>query len=188
LTSQVDESTWSGDTPGPYDETGRILSEIPPPRPVRMSFRGKGTAIMLPTILLLLSAISAPRDYFHATADWQKETFVSSLQFACVLAMVLALFQWRIYVRHKRLVSNGEVAIGRITKNFGSARNGQYVRYEFSTQSGDRFSKVRTSWKNLAVGMRIPIFYDRQNPKRQIALFAAYYEAALREDSRRNIA
>jgi len=50
------------------------------------------------------------------------------------------------------------------------------------------FRKVRVSWQNLAVGMRIPIFYDRQNPNRQIALFAAYYEVALREDNRRKIA
>lgn len=160
---------------GPYDETGLILSEIPPPRRVRMSFRGKTTAIMIPAILVGLAAVTS-RDYFHPVADWQKEAFVSFCRLASALAIVLGLFLWFICLRHKRLVRDGEVAIGRITRDYGRARNGQYVRYEFQTQSGDRFSKVRVSWDNLVAGMRVPIFYDRQNPKTQIASFAAYYE------------
>jgi hypothetical protein len=163
------------DISGPYDETGQILSEMPPPRPVRMNFRGKTTAIMIPAILIGLAAVTS-HDYFHPVADWQKEAFVSFFRFASALAIVLGLFLWFIYLRHKRLVRDGEVAIGRITRDYGRARNGQYVRYEFQTQLGDRFSKVRISWDNLVSGMRVPIFYDRQNPKTQIASFAAYYE------------
>ena len=163
------------DISGPYDETALILSEMPPPRPVRMSFRGKITAIMIPAILIGLAAVTS-RDYFHPVADWQKEAFVSFFRFASALAIVLGSFLWFIYLRHKRLVRDGEVAIGRITRDYGRARNGQYVRYEFQTQLGDRFSKVRISWDNLVAGMCVPIFYDRQNPQTQIASFAAYYE------------
>ena len=184
VASQIEESTSSGHIPGPYDEISQTRVEMPPPRAVRMSFRGKFTAIMIPAILLLLAGLTSG-DYFHPTADWQKQAFVSFFRFTSALAIVLGLFQWRVYARHKRLVSDGEVALGRITKNYGSARNGQYVRYEFQTQSGDRLSRIRTSWKNLDVGMRVPIFYDRQNTKKQVALFAAFYEAALPRDSRR---
>lgn len=167
---------------GPYDETIPILAQLPPPRAVRMSFRGKGSALLIPVILLILSALTA-KDYFHPTASWQKETAVSLFRFLCGLAIVLGLLQWRIYVRHRHLVSNGEMVPGRITKNYGSARNGQYLRYQFKTKSGETLSKIRTSWKVLDVGMRIPVFYDPYNPKEQVALFAAYYEVELREQS-----
>jgi hypothetical protein len=177
-----DDSLLSRDAPGPYDDVSRILPGMPPPRPVRMSFRGKGSALLIPGVLLMITALTA-KDYFHPTASWQKETFVSFFRVLCGLAVVLGLLQWRIYVRHRHLVSNGEVVLGRITKNYGSARNGQYLRYEFNTQSGETLSKTRTSWKLLDVGMRIPVFYDPYNPKKQVALFAAYYEVELREQS-----
>ena len=106
---------------------------------------------------------------------------MSFFRLLCGLAIVLGLLQWRIYFRHRHLVSNGEVVLGRITKNYGSARNGQYVRYQFNTQSGETLSKIRTSWKLLDVGMRIPVFYDPYDPKKQVALFAAYYEVESRE-------
>jgi hypothetical protein len=167
---------------GPYDEKGLILSEMPPPRPVRLSFRGKFTLIIMPAILLVLALLTS-RDYFHPTADWQRQTFVSFFRFAVALAMMLGLFQLGIYVRHKRLVKEGEVAIGLITRDYGRSRNGQWVRYEFRTESGETFSKVRISWDNLVLGMRTPIFYDRRNPKRQVPLFAAYYEVALLQES-----
>jgi Protein of unknown function (DUF3592) len=145
-----------------------------------MSFRGKGSALLIPGVLLMLTALTA-KDYFHPTTSWQKETFVSFFRLLCGLAIVLGLLQSRIYVRHRQLVSNGEVVLGRITKNYGGARNGQYLRYEFNAQSGETLSKIRTSWKLLDVGMRIPVFYDPYNPKKQVALFAAYYEVELRE-------
>jgi hypothetical protein len=172
----------SGDAPGPYDDLSRFLPGMSPPRPVRMSFRGKVSVLLIPVVLLMLTALSA-KDYFHPTAPWQKETFVSFFRLLCGLAIVLGLLQWRIYVRHRHLVSNGEVVLGRITKNYGSARNGQYLCYQFNTQSGETLSKTRTSWKLLDVGMRIPVFYDPYNPKKQVALFAAYYEVELREQS-----
>lgn len=171
-----------GNISGPYDETIPILDQLPPPRAVRMTFRGKFTPVIFPAILLLLAALTS-RDYLHPTADWQKQTFISFFRFACALAIGLGLFQWRIYVRHRHLVSKGDVAIGRIVKNYGSARNGQYLRYQFNTQSGETLSKIRTSWKLLDPGMRIPVFYDRYKPKKQVALFAAYYEVDVREQA-----
>jgi hypothetical protein len=172
----------SGDAPGPYDDVCRILPGMPPPRPVRMSFRGKGSALIVPLVLLGFTALTA-KDYFHPTASWQKDTFVSFFRLLCGLAIVLGLFQWRIYVRHRHLVSNGDVALGRITENHGSGRTGQHLRYQFITQSGETLSKQRTSWKLLDVGMRIPVFYDPYNPKKQVAAFAAFYEVELREQA-----
>ena len=180
------DSPLCGAAPSPYDDVTRILAEMPPPRPVRLSFRGKASAFLIPVVLLGLTALTA-KDYFHPTASWQKETFVSFFQLLCGLAIVLGLLQWRVYVRHRQLVSNGEFVLGRITKNYGSARNGQHVRYQFDTQSGETFSKIRTSWTLLDVGTRVPVFYDPYNPKKQVALFAAYYEIELSGQAGRKV-
>jgi hypothetical protein len=176
------DSPLSGDAPGLYDDVSRILPGMPPPRPVRMSFRGKVSVFLVPAVFLMLTALTA-KDYFHPTATWQRETFISFFRLLCGLAIVLGLLQWRVYIRHRHLVSNGEVVLGRITKNYGSARTGQWLGYQFNIQSGETLSKVRTSWEPLDVGMRIPVFYDPDNPEKQVALFAAYYEVELREQS-----
>jgi hypothetical protein len=168
------------DAPESCEDVARILPEMPPPRPVRMSFRGKASAFLIPAVFLVLAAVTA-KDYFHPTASWQRDTFVSFFRLLCGMAIVLGLFQWRVYIRHRQLLSNGEFVFGRITKNYGSARNGQHVRYQFDTQSGETFSKIKTSWTLLDVGMRIPVFYDPYNPKKHVALFAAYYEIKLPE-------
>jgi hypothetical protein len=173
---------------GPYDETIPILAQLPPPRAVRMSFRGKGSAFLIPGVFLMLIALSA-NDYFHPTASWQKESAMSFFRILLGLAVVSGLLQWRIFVRHRRLISNGEAAIGRITRNYGRSRTGQGVRYQFNTQTGETISKRTTSWEVTLFkeGMRIPVFYDPSYPKKQVALLAAYYEPDLpkRADARR---
>jgi hypothetical protein len=167
-----------GDSPESCAYVARIVAEMPPPRPVRISFRGKASAFLIPVVFLTLAALTA-KNYFHPTASWQRDTFVSFFRLLCGMAIAFGLFQWRVYVRHRELLSNGEFVLGRITKNYGSARNGQHVRYQFNTKSGDTFSKTRTSWTPLDVGMQIPVFYDPYDPKKHVALFAAYYEVKL---------
>jgi len=170
------------DISGPYDETIPSLAQLPPPRAVRMSFRGKGSAFLIPGVFLMLLALTA-KDYSHPTASWQRESAVFFFRVLFGLAVLSGLLQWRIFVRHRRLVSNGEAAIGRITRNYGKSRYGQGVRYQFNTQTGETFSKRATSWevRLFKEGMRIPVFYDPAHPKKQVALLAAYYEPDLRK-------
>lgn len=172
------------DISGPYDETIPTLTQLPSPRAVRMSFRGKGCAFLIPGLLLMVAALTA-KDYFHSAGSWQRESAVSLLRFCFALAAVLGLLQWRVFVRQRRLVSTGEVAIGRITRDYGRGRNGQGVRYQFNARLGETFSKRANSWevRSFKEGMRIPVFYDPAHPKKQVALFAAYYEPDLRKRS-----
>jgi hypothetical protein len=46
--------------PGPYDEIGRVIAELARPRRVRMSRRGKLTAVMVAAILLASMVCSCP--------------------------------------------------------------------------------------------------------------------------------
>ncbi len=168
------------DISGPYDETIPTLAQLSAPRAVQMSFRGKGSAFLIPGVFLILTALTA-KDYFYPTASWHGESAVSFFRVLFGLAIVLGLLQWRIFVRQRHLVSTGEVAIGRITRDYGIGRTGQGVRYQYNTKVGETFSKCARSWevRLFKEGMRIPVFYDPSHPKTQVALLAAYYEPVL---------
>ena len=69
--------------------------------------------------------------------------------------------------------------MARVTKQW-IARNGNGIRYEFTTPAGETFSRMTTdNARQLLVGMSVPIFYDPQQPKRQVALCASFYEIML---------
>ena len=162
---------------GPYDDTSQILSELTRPRPVRMSFRGKLIVFFIPAVLVMLVAVIAINERSHPTPGLRAGFFMSLLQVACILSTVLGLIQSRIYVRQKRLVSEGELGIGRVTEVLQARFGGPYVTYEIETPSGERLSKIASNNKaNLSPGMTVPVFYDRENPKKQVVLCAAFYE------------
>jgi hypothetical protein len=69
--------------------------------------------------------------------------------------------------------------MARVTKQW-TARNGHGIRYEFTTPAGEALSGTTTdNARQLLVGMSVPIFYDPQQPKKQVALCAAFYEVVL---------
>jgi len=60
------------------------------------------------------------------------------------------------------------------------ARGVPYIQYDFTTSRGEHFSRmVADGSKRLAVGMSVPIFYNAQQPKKQVALCASFYELVL---------
>ncbi len=111
-------------------------------------------------------------------------TLIGGLKFlACVLIVSGALLlRW--YYAHRRLVSEGDVAIGHVTEMAGSSRLGWYARYEFTPRTGERLSYL--AWYTfpfLSVGMDLPVFYKRDNPHKRVALSAALYRVDLPTDT-----
>ena len=85
----------------------------------------------------------------------------------------------RMIGRQKVLLAEGEMATAHVTKRW-MARNGPNIRYEFTTPLGEHFSRgAADGSRQLSVGMSVPIFYDPQKPKRQLALCASFYEVVL---------
>jgi hypothetical protein len=81
--------------------------------------------------------------------------------------------------QQKDLLAEGEMATARVTKRW-IARNGPNIRYEFMTPLGEHFSRgTADASRQLSVGMNVPIFYDQQRPKKQLALCASFYEVIL---------
>jgi hypothetical protein len=171
-----------GSVAGPYDDMSRILAELPRPRPVRMSRRGKMIAMMVLIALLASLGIYAATGVVAQRAAGEQyaspsqfPTYAVSIAFVAVFAIVML----NVVGRQKRLLADGEMATGRVTKCW-MARNGPNIRYEFTTPLGEHFSgSAADSSRQLSVGMNVPIFYDAQRPKKQLALCASFYEVVM---------
>jgi len=81
--------------------------------------------------------------------------------------------------RQKLLLADGEIAMARVTKRRAS-RHGPAIQYEFETQLGRQFSRSAADGSGrLSAGMSVPVFYDSQDPKKQLALCGSLYEVIL---------
>jgi hypothetical protein len=95
------------------------------------------------------------------------------------LLTTMALVMQRVLARERELLGEGEVVMGRVTKQW-TARNGNGIQYEFTTPSGETISRMTTDFaRQLMDGMSVPVFYDALDPKKQVALCAAFYEVVL---------
>jgi hypothetical protein len=152
------------------------------PRPVRMSRRGKIIAAVVSTALLSSLGIYAaagmamrrPAGGQYAGPS-QFPVYALSIAFIVVYGIVML----NVIGRQKRLLAEGEIATAHVTKR-RMARNGPNIYYEFTTPLGEHFSRgAADGSRQLSVGMNVPIFYDPQRPKRQLALCASFYEVVL---------
>jgi hypothetical protein len=171
-----------GGVAGPYDEMSRVLAALPRPRPVRMSRRAKMIAMVVLVALLASLGIYAAAGVLAQRAaggrnsgESQFPVYALSIAFIVVFDIVML----SVIGRQKRLLAEGEMATARVTKQW-MARNGPNIFYEFTTPLGEHFSRgAADGSRQLSEGMYVPVFYDPQKPKRQLALCASLYEVVL---------
>jgi hypothetical protein len=168
--------------PGPYDEIGRRIAEIPRPRPVRMSARGRMMATIVSVALLSSFAAYAAADLVmrkNARIPYagpsQFPIFVLSIVFIMIATIVMA----NVIGRQKQLLADGEMCVARVVDRV-LARNGPNIRYDFTTALGEHVSgSSQDGSRKLSIGMCVPVFYDAQDPGKQLALCASFYEVIL---------
>jgi hypothetical protein len=96
-----------------------------------------------------------------------------------LLIFVIVPIMLRTIGKQKFLLAEGEMAMANVTKRW-VARNGPNVNYEFTTPLGEHFSRSAADGSGqLTIGIQVPIFYDPQRPKKQLALCASFYEVVL---------
>jgi hypothetical protein len=171
-----------GGVAGPYDEMSRVLAMLPRPRPVRMSRRGKIIAVVVLSALMASLGIYAAAGVLAQRAARGQDSGTSQLPvYALSIAfiVVFGIVMLNVIGRQKRLLAEGEIATAHVTKQW-MARNGPNIFYEFTTPLGEHFSRgAADGSRQLSVGMNVPVFYDPQRPKRQLALCASFYEVVL---------
>jgi len=160
-------------------EQYNFLLSLPPPRPVRLTRRGRLTfSVMLLTVfvidLLLLSNLYGVWERSHSFAEFHAQ----EIFFAC-LAVVIAsvpFFMRRGVVRDRDLLENGAAAKGRVTKQH-YFKNNSTITYEFQDASGKMYSGSGSDFtRTLEVGMSTTIFYNRQHPESNLAACASLLE------------
>lgn len=165
---------------GPYDEIARILVDLPRPRPVRFSRRGKSTLVLVAAVLIaalgiLLAGLAAKSPQRATPGQSQTLPLAVPILFILVIGPVLL----RQVTRQKLLLADGEIAMARVTKRRAS-RHGPAIQYEFATPLGQQFSRSSADGSGrLSAGMSVPVFYDPQDPKKQLALCGSLYEVVL---------
>jgi hypothetical protein len=149
------------------------------PREIRMSSQGKFgvTAGLLMSvgfaavIGLHLSTKWAPQQSFvrFQPGDWFMAGFGA-------LLLLLPFGIWRGQKTECDLLENGEVALAKVTRQW-SDRNSSSIECEFKDFSGQVHKVIAAdNTRKLFESMSVPVFYDRENPTRQIAYCATLHE------------
>jgi hypothetical protein len=158
-----------------------LLAELPRPRPVHMSRQGKINVAIISIALLAFAIALFAMAVMQPAVAGRNPTPPRPLAYVVALGVValIVFVMLRSLDRQRGLLAEGELAMARVTKQW-IARNGTGIQYEFTTRAGEIFSHMTTdNSRQLLVGMTAPVFYDPQQPKRQVALCASFYEIKL---------
>jgi len=151
------------------------------PREIRMSSQGKFGVIAG----LLMSLGFAAAIGFHLYTKWvPRQSFVRfqpgdwAMAGFGALLLLLPFGIWRGQKTECDLLENGEVALAKVTRQWSNSNNnGSSIECEFKDFSGQvhKMIAVDNSTK-LLMSMSVPVFYDRDNPTRQVAYCATLHE------------
>jgi hypothetical protein len=160
-----------------------FLLSLPPPRPVRLSRRGRRMVNLLLLFVFGMEAFLAwtlhglwYRDQVMAQSRTPEFFLIAFM----ILIVSLPFFMRRGMVRDLRLMENGALAMGRVTEQ-RELRNASAITYEFQDATGKTVSaSANDLTRTFSTVMTIPVFYEAQNPKRNLVPCASFFEVANR--------
>ncbi len=158
----------------------QALLQTSRPREIRMSTRGRFSLSVALLGVLGFAAIFG----LHLYTIWaRKLSFAVFTPGDWVIAAIVALLlllpyaMWRSQVRECDLLENGEVALATVVRQWKGDKGAPSVQYEFKDFQGETRSGMGFDYtEKLFEGMPVAVFYDRDNPKRQIPACATYHE------------
>ena len=122
--------------------------------------------------LLLVTCLTVPSLLLgFLIAEWRtsparqlmNSDFWSAMPFI-LLPLIFFLLAFWILVGQKRLVSDGEISIGKVTA-VRLRRRGHAITYEFLDRSGRLITaSCPDNTRSFSLGMVVPIFYNPQSP------------------------
>lgn len=166
----------------PPSSRDEALLRTPAPRRIRVSKSGR---IVMWVTLLGLSAFIVP---FAASVyrQWALHHSFSNvtglgwgIAFECLVALA-AYGIWRGQAQECDLLEHGEVVLGRVLRQRTDDKRNSWIEYEFADSLGSSHrGNVLDRTNQLFSGMALVVFYDRDNPKRQIAYCSTLHEVIL---------
>jgi hypothetical protein len=150
------------------------------PREIRMSTRGRVSLSVALVAVLGFAAMFGLHIYTvwerkHSFAVFSPGDWVVTAIVALLLLLPYAM--WRQQVRECDLLENGEVALATVVGEWRGDKGQSSIEYEFKDFQGQtRRASGFDYTQKLFEGMPVAVFYDRDNPKRQIPACATYHE------------
>ncbi|HXN27500.1 MAG TPA: hypothetical protein VN902_10280 [Candidatus Acidoferrales bacterium] len=161
----------------------RALLRTSRPREIRMATRGR---ISFPLALLGVLGFAAIFGLHLYTIWVRKHSIVFFTPGDWVIAAIVALLlflpftMWRSQVRECDLLENGEVALATVLRQWRGDKGSSSVEYEFEDFQGARHKGIGLDYtQKLFEGMLVAVFYDGDNPQRQIPACATYHEVVI---------
>jgi hypothetical protein len=150
------------------------------PREIRMAMRGR---ISLSVALLGVLGFAAIFGLHIYTVWARRHSFTvfspGDWVIAAIVAFLLLLpyMMWRSQVRECELLENGEVALATVLKQWRGDKGSSSIEFEFKDFQGATHQGIGFDYtQKLFEGMPVAVFYDRDDPKRQIPACATYHE------------
>jgi hypothetical protein len=160
----------------------QVLSSLPTPRDVRMKRRSKiGFGIVFVIFgalavffVLLIFMVREPGSSTQLTPG-----FVATMLVLVAFSTVIPFIIVGSTLKQKKLMIDGQFTLARITSQW-TMRNVNGISYDFVDATGKLF-KCRGNDPTRAFfeGMTVPVFYNPENPRKQIAACASAYEVVL---------
>jgi hypothetical protein len=159
-----------------------FLLSLPPPRPVRLSRRGK---MMVNLSLLFVFGVEAFLAWtlygvWYRAHVLPESSRTPEIFLVCFMVLVasLPILMRRGMARDLKLMENGAAALGRVTeqRNF---KNASAITYEFEDAAGRTVTGSGNDLtRSFYPAMTVPVFYDPQNPKRSVAVCSSFVEVS----------
>ncbi len=150
------------------------------PREIRMSSQGKFGVIAGSLMALGVAGAMGLQLYTKWALHQSFARFQGGDWAMAGFGALLLLFPFGIWRGQKTecdLLENGDVALAKVTRQWTGNKNVSSIECEFKDFSGQVHKVVSAdNTRKLYQGMSVPVFYDRENPKRQIAYCATLHE------------
>jgi hypothetical protein len=159
------------------------------PRPRRVRIRAGSLIILgaLPLASLFLVYAGVQKIRASQAMGMQlsaRDSVILEFVLPTILFAISGVTFWEVH-RDKALLSNGELALGVVTHqnlveargSRGGSRTQSRVRYRFKDASGELFQGTGTdSSRKLRVDMTVPVFYEREDPSKNVSIYTAICE------------
>jgi hypothetical protein len=146
------------------------LVALPRPRKLRMSWKGRGYFAFALIVVGLYTVYGLPAAWseFSNPHSLRGRDWTILLPLAVIYGYSIAFFRNRL--RERQILANGELASGYVTAQ-NNGRYTQSIQYCFRLAGGKLItSRCNDASRSVYEGMTVPVFYDAENPTRNIPL------------------
>src|SRR5580704_4033432 len=178
----LDRASSSSSAAAAPSHENEALLHTTAPRRIRTSRQGR-IVLWVAALGLSLFIVQPAAGLYRQWVTYHSFSNVRGLGWGIALVCIVALAAfgiWRGQVRETDLLERGEVVMGRVVRQWADDKRNSQVEYEFTDYMGSLHRGIANDRTDeLSSGSPLVVFYDRDNPKRQVAYCSTLHEVIL---------